>query len=96
MKKEQGWREIPVGVKILDAGNAAEYITGGWRTFKPVRDEEKCRHCLLCWIYCPDAAVLVEDDKVVGVDYNHCKGCGICARECPPRIRAITMVQERD
>jgi len=94
MKEELGWRDLPIGGRVLEAGNSEEYETGSWRTFKPVRDEEKCRHCLLCWIYCPDAAVLVKDGKVVGCDYKHCKGCGICARECPPRIQAIEMVQE--
>lgn len=94
MKEELGWRDIPIGGRVLEAGNSAEYETGSWRTFKPVRDEDKCRHCLLCWIYCPDAAILVEKGKVVDFDYEHCKGCGICARECPPKIQAIEMVQE--
>lgn len=94
--KEKGWKEIPIGGVILDAGNAEEYETGSWRAFRPVRDEGKCVHCLLCWIFCPDSAVQVEDGKVVGVDLKHCKGCGICARECPPRAQAIRMVEETE
>jgi len=94
MKEELSWRDIPIGGRVLEAGNSEEYETGSWRTFKPVRDDEKCRHCLLCWIYCPDAAILVEEGKVVDFDYEHCKGCGICARECPPKIQAIEMIQE--
>jgi len=35
---------------------------------------------------------LVEDGRVVGVDLDYCKGCGICASECPQK--AITMVEE--
>ena len=45
------WKEIPRGGLILEAGNAATYKTGGWRTFRPVRDNNKCIHCLLCYIY---------------------------------------------
>ncbi len=93
-KKQPGWKDIPIGGMILEAGNAVEYETGSWRTMRPIRDEEKCIHCLRCWIYCPDSAILVEEGKVVGIDLEHCKGCGICARECPSRVQAITMVLE--
>jgi pyruvate ferredoxin oxidoreductase delta subunit len=61
---------------------------------RPVLDREKCTDCLICWIYCPDTAVIVEDGKVVGFNLFHCKGCGICARECPPKVQAIKMIPE--
>jgi D-alanyl-D-alanine carboxypeptidase len=32
---------------------------------------------------------------VTGIDYDFCKGCGICARECPDKIKAITMEEEK-
>ncbi|MCK4249128.1 MAG: 4Fe-4S binding protein [Candidatus Omnitrophica bacterium] len=94
-KKEPGWKDIPIGGLILEPGNAVEYKTGGWRTFKPVHDKEKCINCLFCWMYCPDSAIKVEDGKVIGIDLEHCKGCGICAKECPPKVQAITMEKER-
>ena len=90
--KEKGWKDIPIGGLILEPGNAEEYKTGSWRTFKPVRDEEKCTNCLLCWIYCPDSSIIVEDGKIKGIDYEHCKGCGICSTQCP--VNAIKMVEE--
>lgn len=95
IKPDTGWRDLPHAGVILEAGNAEEYQTGDWRTFRPVRDEEKCTDCLLCWIYCPDSSVIVSDGKVTGFDYDHCKGCGICAEMCPPRVKAIEMVEER-
>jgi len=91
----QGWKTIPIGGRVFEAGNAEEYKTGGWRTYKPVRDESKCIHCLLCWVYCPDSAIKVKNGKVVDIDYDHCKGCGICAKECPPKCAAIKMVKEK-
>jgi pyruvate ferredoxin oxidoreductase delta subunit len=83
---------FPNGARIPEAGNSQYYITGGWRTDRPVRDDEKCTQCLLCWIFCPDTSVVVVDEKVTDFDLDHCKGCGVCANECP--FDAITMVPE--
>lgn len=88
-----GWKKQPIGGAIPTAGNAADYVTGGWRTEKPVWDKEKCTNCLICWINCPDAAIRVKDEKWDSFDYDHCKGCGICAAVCP--ADAIHMVSER-
>ena len=84
-----------LGATIPEAGNSAYYETGGWRTMVPVIDSERSDGCMLCYFYCPDAAIVIEDGKAVGVDLAHCKGCGICAKECPPG--AIVMnVEEKE
>lgn len=93
-KKLPGWKEMPLGGVVIHAGNAVEYKTGTWRTFKPVWDEKKCIHCLSCWLYCPDASVIVKEGKFVAFDYDHCKGCGICAKVCPPKVSAIKMEKQ--
>lgn len=77
---------------ILDPGTARNYHTGSWRSKRPVVDKEKCINCLICWIYCPDNSVLVENGEMKGFRLTHCKGCGICARQCPRKC--ITMVGE--
>jgi Pyruvate/2-oxoacid:ferredoxin oxidoreductase delta subunit len=43
---------------------------------------------------CPDNAVikLGEPGEPYAIDYDYCKGCGICAAECP--CGAIEMVPE--
>ncbi len=64
--------------------------TGLWRTFKPVIDYEKCIKCYICWKFCPDVAIIIDDFPKI--DYDYCKGCGICANECPKN--AITMEKE--
>lgn len=88
----KSWKEIPIGGLIIDAGNSEEYETGSWRSFRPVIDMERCSHCMLCWVFCPEGSIMTEDKKVVGIDLAHCKGCGICDKECPRK--AITMVEE--
>lgn len=86
------YRDFPPGAVIPDAGNSIRYVTGGWRSHRPWRDEKTCTQCLLCWIVCPDSSVLVTDEKVTGFDLDHCKGCGICSQVCP--VDSIEMVPE--
>ncbi len=94
MSKESkpGWKKIPIGGLLFEPGSATGYKTGDWRAFKPIVDQGKCINCLLCWIYCPDAAI-VRKEKFIDINYDYCKGCGICANECP--VKAITMVEEK-
>ena len=87
-----GWKSIPIGGLLLEPGSAMKYKTGDWRAFRPNVDQGKCINCLLCWIYCPDAAI-IRKEKNVEVNYDYCKGCGICANECP--VKAITMTEEK-
>ncbi len=91
-EKAPGWKDLPIGGVIVHSGNSFEYETGDWRARRPVLDQDKCIDCLQCWVFCPDGAVLVEDEKMDGYDYKHCKGCGICAHTCP--VDAIEMVPE--
>lgn len=93
-EKKLSAKELPIG-DILEAGTAVSFKTGDWRTHKPVWNAQKCINCKTCWISCPDSSIILKDDKVVGIDYEHCKGCGICARECPPKICAIVMEKEQ-
>jgi Pyruvate/2-oxoacid:ferredoxin oxidoreductase delta subunit len=47
-----------------------------------------CLACDNCWTLCPDVAVLkthetASDGSHYVFDYSYCKGCGLCAHECP-------------
>jgi len=65
--------------------------TGTWRVFRPTINLDKCIKCWGCWIYCPDAAI--SRDSYPIIDYEYCKGCGICATECP--VDAIAIEREK-
>jgi pyruvate ferredoxin oxidoreductase delta subunit len=63
--------------------------TGTWRLERPVINKDACTSCLLCWVYCPEAVISKD---TIEIDYTYCKGCGVCAEECP--ADAISMVKE--
>lgn len=86
------WRELPVAMIVDQPGNTVEVETGTWRALRPVLDPSKCIKCLICWVYCPDLAIERLEDDSVKINYYYCKGCGICAEECP--TKAIQMVEE--
>ena len=54
-----------------------------------------CFECDNCYGFCPDNAVIKTRGKtpVYEFNYDYCKGCGICAAECP--CGAIEMVPEQ-
>ncbi len=75
-----------------DGGN-----TGSWRVLRPIIDHTVCipaktnkKACFNCWLYCPDCVVSKTIKPTIDLEY--CKGCGICAEECP--VDAISMVDE--
>jgi 2-oxoacid:acceptor oxidoreductase delta subunit (pyruvate/2-ketoisovalerate family) len=68
--------------------------TGLWRTFRPRILREKCKKCMICWQFCPEAAISKGEDGLPRIDYKYCKGCGICAKEC--KFKAIQMERESE
>jgi pyruvate ferredoxin oxidoreductase delta subunit len=88
-KPQPGYKEIPpAGVTFKPA---TDYKTGDWRNKRPHIDEKKCIKCLTCWVFCPDGAIS-WDSKQVHFNFDFCKGCGICANECP--VKCIEMKPE--
>jgi len=76
---------------VVSTGSMLINKTGGWRSQKPVIDYDKCISCMVCWKFCPEACILIDEKPEIDLDY--CKGCGICAEECPKK--AIEMIQEK-
>jgi 2-oxoacid:acceptor oxidoreductase delta subunit (pyruvate/2-ketoisovalerate family) len=86
------WTELPPA-GVVDPASAPRTRTGGWRTGeRPEARRDRCVNCLLCWLYCPDSAIVLDGDVFAGIELDYCKGCGICAEVCP--VDAIAMVPE--
>lgn len=82
-------------VKGIEAKISQEIFdrdVSSWRVFRPEIDEEKCVGCRRCYIFCPEVAITMAEDKAK-INYSFCKGCGVCYEECPSK--AITFTQEK-
>lgn len=63
-------------------------------------EAQRCFHCGVCnlcdncYIFCPDVAIRKgAEGEPNSIDYDHCKGCGICVEECPRD--AMVLEEER-
>ena len=85
--------DLPLGLTVKP-GSSLNFKTGDWRSARPVLDREKCAYCGFCYIYCPDGVYqdMGEKEKYYRPDLDYCKGCGVCAHECPKKC--IQMVIE--
>jgi len=93
------YKELPLGLStkamktdagLVGPGSFVENKTGSWRTFRPEKDDTKCNKCLFCWYFCPEGCIIRKGEALT-INLDYCKGCGICAHECPKE--AIKMVR---
>ena len=77
------WQDLTPGCEIAEGGTSRLTKTGEWRSKIPVWDQTKCKHCLLCTPFCPDASIPVSSGKREDFDLDYCKGCGVCYKVCP-------------
>ena len=79
--------------------NNFEEVVGGLTEHNALFEARRCMSCGNCFEcdncfgVCPDNAVIKLGAGEYEFDYDFCKGCGICAHECP--CGAIEMVPER-
>lgn len=57
-------------------------------------DLTNCNSCSICWKRCPYGAIKVNENKEPEVIKALCKGCGLCAADCPKEC--ITIVHYSD
>ncbi|MFP4269955.1 MAG: 2-oxoacid:acceptor oxidoreductase family protein [Alphaproteobacteria bacterium] len=88
-----GYLNAPIGGVVADPANTVVKNLAGSRAGRiPVFHEDKCIHCGLCDLACPDNSlswdiVRLDDEtwltRLRGVDYQYCKGCQACVDTCP-------------
>lgn len=85
-KKRRKMPKAPLSKRL---GSFAE-VNLGFSEETAVEEAQRCFNCGVCnlcdncYIFCPDVAILKQGEEEPNViDYDHCKGCGICVEECP-------------
>jgi len=91
--KEKTWKEISIAG--VPPKSSIGFMTGDWKTYMPIRDLEKCTVCLTCVMLCPEGAIRHRPEAgKIEFDFSFCKGCGICANECPTKAITMKMPEE--
>jgi len=74
--------------------NSYTATVASWRIMKPVYNRDLCIDCQNCWVWCPDSSIISRDKQMLGIDYDHCKGCGVCVEVCPTNPKSLLMFVE--
>ena len=49
-----------------------------------------CNECEVCYVFCPDLSIIIDGGTVkYRINYDYCKGCGICIAECPRNALSV-------
>ena len=76
--------------------NSYTATVASWRVQKPVFNIDVCIDCQNCWVWCPDSSILSRDKQMLGIDYDHCKGCEVCVEVCPTNPKSLLMFNEQE
>jgi pyruvate ferredoxin oxidoreductase gamma subunit len=83
--------QAPGGI-IPEPGNTVWNDNSPARSgFMPYFNSQRCIHCGMCDLVCPDYCLVWEDGEkgglyqreLKGIDYRYCKGCLQCVETCP-------------
>ncbi len=88
-----GYLTAPAGGVLPLPGNTwANDLSTSRTGWMPVFHADKCIHCGLCDLVCPDYCLvweihgdgpIPESTRMLGIDYHYCKGCQRCVETCP-------------
>ena len=98
-----GYQTAPIGGVITQAGSTVSNdLSASRQGYIPLFHPERCIHCGLCDITCPDMVFQFHEGEYKGkktrvnggLDYHHCKGCLRCVNICP--VEALTQAEEKN
>ncbi len=88
-------RRTPISQRIKDFREVNKGLSRRQARYEAARcfNCGTCNDCENCYVFCPDVSILKNMRKLKhAINYDICKGCGICFTECPRC--AISMEEE--
>jgi len=89
----------PRGTPIPERVKNFEEIYSGFSETQALQEAQRCFSCGTCpscdncLVFCPDAAISRVDSGRYKINYDYCKGCGICVSECPRSAISIKVLK---
>jgi NADPH-dependent glutamate synthase beta subunit-like oxidoreductase len=87
---EHGERNERARAAVPERTRDFREVMAGLTEQEAVKEAERCFSCGVCddcencYVFCPDLSVIVDGGVVKHrINYDYCKGCGICIAECP-------------
>ncbi len=86
------------GAKLAASERVRDFreISTGLREGEALKEADRCFSCGLCnecencYVFCPDLSVIINTGGVkYRINYDYCKGCGICIAECPRNALSV-------
>jgi len=89
----------PRGMAIPERVKSFDEIYSGFNEAEALREAQRCFSCGTCpscdncLVFCPDAAISRVAEGRYEINYDYCKGCGICVSECPRNAISIKVLK---
>jgi len=89
----------PRGLPIPERVQNFEEVYSGFSEAAALREAQRCFSCGTCpecdncLVFCPDAAISRAEGGRYKINYDYCKGCGICVAECPRNAVSIKVLK---
>jgi len=89
----------PTGTPVPERVKNFEEIYSGFDEARALEEAQRCFSCGTCpecdncLVFCPDAAVTRDPNGGYKINYDFCKGCGICVSECPRNAISIKLLK---
>ncbi len=89
----------PRGLDISQRVKNFEEVYSGLTELEALKEAQRCFSCGTCpscdncLIFCPDAAISRLEGGRYKINFDYCKGCGICVSECPRNSISIKVLK---
>jgi len=89
----------PRGLAISERVQSFDEVYSGFSEAQALQEAQRCFSCGTCpscdncLVFCPDAAISRVAEGRYKINYDFCKGCGICVSECPRNAISIKVLK---